>query len=93
MVRIDVAKLVQGNLDHEDGSRLYHAIRLCLKENDNAEIDFSDVDIVTSSFLNTSFRILAKEYDYSFLREHLKIRNSNSLINKMIRECMESAVH
>ncbi|GEM_PF-3310204 len=93
MVTINVAELVKGNLDHEDGSRLYHAIQSSLKKNSDVEINFSEVDIVTSSFLNTSFRILAAEYDYNFLKQHLKIKNSNTLINKMIKECIESVIH
>ncbi|MGZ9109422.1 MAG: STAS-like domain-containing protein [Micavibrio sp.] len=89
MSTIEVSKLILGNLDHEDGSRLYHAVKAILNKGDVASIDFSNVDIVTSSFLNTSFRILALDYDYGFLRSHVQIKNSNSSINRMIKNCLE----
>lgn len=86
---INVKDTIKNNLDHEDGSRLYHAIKSSIKD-DKIVLDFSDVEIVTSSFLNTSFRILTAEYGYDFLKEHLQIKNTNSSINRMIKDCVDS---
>lgn len=76
-------------MDHEDGSRLYHEIKLSLKRDKLTIIDFEEVDIVTSSFLNTSFRLLAKDYDKLFLKEGIQIINSNNVINRMIKQCLD----
>lgn len=76
-------------MDHEDGSRLYHEIKLSLKRDKLTIIDFEEVDIVTSSFLNTSFRLLAKDYDKSFLKEGIQIINSNNVINRMVKQCLD----
>lgn len=85
MVKVEVSKIIQSNFDHEDGSRLYHLIRDQLSKNESIELDFSNVDIMPSSFLNTSFRLLALDYEYSFLRDHIAIKNSNSFVSKMIK--------
>lgn len=76
-------------MDHEDGSRLYHEVRLSLKKDKIVVIDFEGVDIVTSSFLNTSFRLLAKDYDKYTLKERIQIINSNKVINRMIKQCLD----
>jgi hypothetical protein len=89
MDTIEVKKMIVGNIDHEDGSRLYHALKSILNKGGDALIDFSDVEIVTSSFLNTSFRILILEYDQSYLKAHLHIKNSNTTINRRIKNCIE----
>ena len=58
---INVASLTAGNLDHDDGRRIYDAIQQALRAGHNVRIDFGGIDIVTPSLLNTSFRVLAKE--------------------------------
>jgi hypothetical protein len=87
-VNINVASLATGNLDHDDGRRLYRAIRSALLADRDILIDFAGLDIITPSFLNTSFRILARQYAYAFLKSRVKIVNSNPLINRMIRDAL-----
>lgn len=76
------------NMDHDDGRRLYDAITAALSIGSDIQIDFSGVDVVTPSFLNTLFRVLAKQHDYAFLKSRLRIVNSNKLINSMIRDAL-----
>ena len=92
MVIIKVAEIITGKLDHEDGSILYHAISEHLKKNVKVEIDFSGIEILSSSFTNTSFRIFAREYKYEKLKDMLHIVNSNSTINRLIKDCFDTAL-
>jgi len=78
-VNINVASLVV-NLDHDDGRRVFDAMQTALDAGSDVSLDFSGLDIVTPSLLNTSFRVLAKQYDSGFLKSRLKIINSNRLI-------------
>jgi len=62
------------------GSRptAYAAIQAALNASQNfVVIDFTGLDIVTPSFLNTSFRVLAKQHDYDFLKTRLRIVGGN----------------
>lgn len=72
------------NLDHEDGSIIYHLIKDSIKKNEVATLDFTGIDIVTSSFLNTSFSLLVKDFEYIQIKKLIKIRNSTKTINWMI---------
>jgi len=90
MVTIKIINHIQTNINHEDGSRVYHVIRNALQKRESVVLDFSEVDVLTSSFLNNSFRLLATDYEYDFLKSHLVINNSTRLINQMIRECVIS---
>ena len=85
---ISVASLATGNLDHDDGRRVYDAIQTALAAGRNVRIDFSGIDIVTPSLLNTSFRVLAEQHDKEFLKSRLQIVNSNRLINDMVRDAL-----
>lgn len=86
-VDINVASLVV-NFDHDDGRRVFDAIQAALDAGSDVRLDFKGLDIVTPSLLNTSFRVLAKQYDIGFLKSRLKIVNSNRLINDMIRAAL-----
>jgi len=85
---IEVARLATGNLDHDDGRRVYDAIQAALAAGHNVRIDFNGMDIVTPSLLNTSFRVLARQYDQDFLKSRLQIVNSNRTINTMVRDAL-----
>lgn len=92
MALIRVGDIITGKLDHEDGSILYHAMSEYLKKNEQVTIDFSRVDVISSSFTNTSFRIIAREYEYNVIKSLVKIVNSNSTINRLIKDCFETAL-
>ena len=87
-VNIAVVTIATGNLDHDDGRRLYDAINAALLSGSDICLDFAGIDIVTHSLLNTSFRVLARQHSYDFLKSRLKIINSNALINAMIRDAL-----
>ena len=73
IMNIGVAGIISANIDHDDGRRVYDAIQAALQAGSDVQIDLQGLDIVTPSFLNTSFRVLAKQYSYDFLKGRLKI--------------------
>ncbi len=86
-VNINVASLVD-NLDHDDGRRLLAAMQAAFDAGSGVLLDFSGLDVVTPSLLNTSLRVLAKQHDIAFLKSRINIVNSNRLMNDMIRAAL-----
>jgi hypothetical protein len=83
---IIVADIIGPNLDHDDGRAVYAAIHAALAAGQDVRLDFKGLDIITPSFLNTSFRILAKQYGPDVLKNRLTIVNTDRLMNTMIRD-------
>jgi len=88
ITNINVIRIISSNIDHDDGRLVYDAIQTALQAGSDIQIDLHGLDIVTPSFLNTSFRVLAKQYSYDLLKGRLKIVNSTPLINRMIRDAL-----
>ncbi len=72
----------------EDGDIVYSLIEDNLKKNSPVTLDFSDVDIVTTAFLNNAIGKLYKKFEKDQLNQLISITNvSNSdliLIKKVI---------
>ena len=85
---IKVSEHATGNLDHDDGRRLHAAIMPDLNAGRNVSLDFSGMDIITPSVLNTSLCAIAKEFGQSFLKSRISIVSSNSSINRTIRDAL-----
>ncbi len=87
-ILIEVKRISKGQLDHEAGSMVYYPIKDALRKNLPVIIDFSGIETLTSSFLNTSFRLLSKDFEYEHLRRSITIKNSTATINRMIKDCI-----
>jgi len=86
---IKVSAITGPNNDHGDGRTVYNAIQAALTASQNSVlIDFTGLDFITPSFLNTSFRVLGKQHDYDFLKTRLRIVGGNKLIYSMIRAAL-----
>jgi hypothetical protein len=85
---IKVSEHATGNLDHEDGRRLHAAIMPALNAGRNVSLDFSGMDIITPSVLNTSLCAIAKDYGQPFLKSRISIVNSTPSINRIIRDAL-----
>jgi len=57
----------------EDGKKVNAEIRKCLVDSKHVTIDFEEVDLVNTAFLNTAIGELYKDYTSDFLNEYLKI--------------------
>jgi hypothetical protein len=58
-----------------DGEMVYQLITEALQEKRLVILDFSDIDLVTSSFLTASISQLYNKYDQVFLDKYLKFEN------------------
>lgn len=67
----------------EDGNILFDEIVACLKKSQDIILDFSDLDLITTAFLNNAFGRLYSEFNSEVLNKHITIHNirKGDLIN------------
>lgn len=73
-----------------DGLVLQKSLLHHLSQNDTVTVDFRGIDGVTSSFINTALIELLDHFDFDFIKAHIKFVNTNTQINKMIRDRFSS---
>lgn len=56
-----------------DGVKVYEAIENLLEKKENVEVDFSNITMVVSSFLNAAIGKLYGKYSEQFINENLKV--------------------
>lgn len=57
----------------EDGENLFRLIMKGFKEKITITLDFNNIHLITSTFLNAAIGQLYGKYDSDFIRKHLKI--------------------
>lgn len=84
ITKIELSKHVNGFIYHEQGDIIYELIVNELKESDYVEISLNKIDVMTSSFLNSSFVRFADEYNFDEFKQKFKFVNGQPHINKLI---------
>ncbi|MBU0701451.1 STAS-like domain-containing protein [bacterium] len=76
----------------EDGELLYNRIAKGLKEKEvKVILDFINIELITSTFLNAAIGQLYNEYDSPFLRERLKVENMTGEDLELLKKVVERA--
>ena len=77
-VTISVFELLgqRAAVSSDDGEKLFHYIKRAFNENLDVEIDFRNIDLTVSTFLNASIGQLYSSYTSEYLRDHLSISNA-----------------
>lgn len=76
-IRIKIYQVIGNSaaVSSEDGKSLFKRIDESLENNLMVILDFSNIEFLTSAFLNTAIGQLYSKYDSPFLRQHLKVEN------------------
>lgn len=77
-IRISIYELIASSaaVSSEDGERLYQRIAKGLKEDGiRIILDFINIELITSTFLNAAIGQLYGKYDSPFLKKRLKVEN------------------
>jgi len=93
-IKINVFEQIAGSaaVSSEDGEELFNKIVKGLEEKDVLLIlDWTNITLITSTFLNTSIGQLYSRYDSSFLRERLKIENLTKEDMELLKRVIERA--
>lgn len=83
---IEVLNYVERCYSNDDGIIINNIINKALENGNQVVISFKGVNSVTSSFINSAFIELIKNYDLEFVKNQLMFTNSNKSINRMIRD-------
>ncbi|MFQ5709446.1 MAG: STAS-like domain-containing protein [bacterium] len=77
----------------EDGDLLFKLISKAFKNEAKVILDFNNIDLLTSTFLNAAIGQLYGFFDGSFLKEHLAIQNMEKddlvLLKKVVERAKE----
>lgn len=106
-IKINVFEKVGGSaaVSSEDGEMLYKIISRALKNKGKVVLDFNNIELITSTFLNAAVGQLYGAFEQPFLREHLTVENMEEddlmLLKKVVdrakeyfrdREAVEKAI-
>lgn len=76
--------------EYSDGIKVYEKVSEHLKKGDFLTLDFSGIDILSSSFFNGSIAKLFLDFSSDFLLEHISIvgmkRIDRYVLNRIVRE-------
>ncbi len=76
----------------EDGEILYKRIMKGLTEKDIIiKLDFANIELITSTFLNAAIGQLYSQFDSPFLRERLKVDNLSKEDLELLKKVVERA--
>ena len=90
---ISVYKLIGSQIavSSEDGTVLFKEIMKALNENIIVTIDFSNIKLINSIFLNAGIGQLYSKYDSAKLREYLKLANISNGDLSVLKKVVERA--
>lgn len=70
---------------NEDGEVIYLVLKKMLAKREPIKLSFEGINSITSSFTNTAFIELLKDFDFSYIKKNLHFVDTNKHINSMIK--------
>lgn len=92
-IRISIFEQIGSNaaVSSEDGELLHNRILKGFKEDTIALLDFMNIELITSTFLNAAIGQLYNSYNSLFLRAHLKVENLAKEDLELLKKVVERA--
>lgn len=90
-VKINIYNEVGGRaaVSDADGNKLFEKITLALRGGNSVLLDFINIEILTSAFLNTAIGQLYKEdYSVDFLRQNVKTINMQAEDREILKNVL-----
>ena len=75
----------------EDGEIIFRMITIAFKNNKDVILDFNNINLIASVFLNASIGQLYNDYDGAYLKKHLKIENMQNEDKEILKDVIERA--
>lgn len=93
MVNINIVNTIKSEfaVSPEDGDIIYSLIKDNLLKNLSMTLDFSDVDIMTTAFLNNAIGKLYKTFDKEQLNQLISMQNVSDSDLVLIKKVIERA--
>lgn len=83
---IRISDHVQTYSTYVDGEVIYRLIAQELRKGGSVVLSFEGIKSLPSAFVNAALIKLVEEFDFGFIRSHLKIVNSTRQINRLIKD-------
>jgi hypothetical protein len=92
-IKIEIQNICLSTLSNSDGLLFYNELDNILSKGDIALISFANINTISSSFLNSSFGEIVTKYDYSVLRNRIKITHFTPKIAKVVVKYLDDLRH
>lgn len=79
------------SVSSDDGDMLFERILKALERGVAVVLDFNNIELITSTFLNAAIGQLYSKYDSPFLKEHLKVENMSQEDLVILKKVVERA--
>lgn len=92
-IRISIFEQIGSNaaVSSEDGELLHKRILKGFEEDVIVRLDFMNIELVTSTFLNAAIGQMYNRYDSPFLNTHLKVENLAKEDLELLKKVIERA--
>ncbi|MDR2836080.1 MAG: STAS-like domain-containing protein [Bacteroidales bacterium] len=78
-------------VEAEDGQKVFDLIKKVFDEKRNVVLNFINVEIMTSAFLNTAIGQLYKDFSEDFIRDNLKVENISNSGKIILKRVVDTA--
>lgn len=85
MVTLLVSSLADRCYSNSDGEKVYRQIKRYFDQGIRIAVSFKGIDSVSSSFVNSAFIELLRDFSFEFIKDHLTFTDSMTQINTMIK--------
>ena len=90
---IDILKQVPQAYTADAGQVIHDMIVPALERGEAVTVSFKGVGAVPTSFVNAAFIELLEQFDFAFIKSHLRIVESTRQINNVIKERFDFEVN
>ena len=91
MVTIHIQDHVEYCFSNEDGQKIYDLIAPHILKKEPVTVSFQGIPSTTTSFINSAFVSLLDHIDFESIKSTLKVVDSNTHINRLIKDRFNSA--
>jgi hypothetical protein len=92
-ITINIFEQIGGSaaVSSDDGGAIFNYIVKALNNKMKVILDFNNIELITSTFLNTAIGQLYSKYDSPFLKEHLQVENMAKEDIRLLKKVVERA--
>ena len=90
---INVEEVIRGKdaISSDDGQLLYDRLCELLKAEKQAVVDFKHIDLIVSSFLNSAFGQLVKDFDKETIEKFISVNNLSEEDKNLLDRVLDMA--
>lgn len=94
-IKVNIFELISSHaaVATDDGNKLFERIKKIFESKNKTILDFNNIELITSTFLNSSIGRLYAYYDTNFIKDHLTFINISDddllLLKKVVERAKE----